>query len=162
MKMKINFINIKSFVLKHKIKKAYNRVLDSLAIDGKMLCINVGYVSESAIQKLNSEHRGVDKVTDVLSFPFIDMQIGKWITPEVAKAEAHPVTGIIELGDILICENVAQMQAKKYGHSLKREVCFLAVHGFLHVLGFDHQTEEEEKNMNALTEKVLESLRVRR
>lgn len=160
--MKINFINIRSFVLKCKIKKAFSRVLDNLAIDGKMLAVNVGYVSESAIQKLNSEHRGMDKVTDVLSFPFIDMQVGKWLTPQIEKEEAHPVTGIIELGDIVICENIAALQAKKYGHSFKREVCFLAVHGFLHVLGFDHQTEEEEKNMNALTEKVLESLRITR
>lgn len=160
--MKVNFYNINSFRIKHKIKKAYATLLKNLEINGKFLIINVGYVNDSAIQKLNQEHRQVDKVTDVLSFPLINFEIGTWITPEIYEKEKHPFTKMVELGDVIICENVAKIQAERYGHSLLREVCFLAVHGFLHVLGFDHQTKEEEDNMNNLTEQVLQKVRVKR
>lgn len=160
--MKINFFNINSFFIKLKIKKTYNYLLKNLKIDGKNLVINVGFVSDSAIQKLNQEHRQIDKVTDVLSFPLINLEIGTWITPEIYEQEKHPLTKLVELGDVIICENVAKIQAEKYGHSLKREICFLATHGFLHVLGFDHQTSEEEENMNSLTQIVLEKAGINR
>ena len=160
--MKINFINIKPFFLKLKIKRAYHDVLKMLDIDKNKVTINLGYVSESAIQKLNAEHREKDKVTDVLSFPLIEFELGKWLTQEIYNQEKHPQTGLVELGDIVICETVAKMQAEKYGHSYTREVCFLAVHGFLHVLGYDHQTSEDEKKMNEITEKVLQNIGVKR
>lgn len=160
--MKINFINIKPFFLKLKIKKAYGHVLEMLNIDEKKISVNLGYVSESAIQKLNEQHRDKNSVTDVLSFPLIDFEIGKWITEEIYAKEKHPQTGLVEIGDIVICETVAKIQAEKYGHSYNREVCFLAVHGFLHVLGFDHQTKEDEELMSNLTEKVLQKVGVYR
>lgn len=160
--MKINFFNINCFFTKHKIKKTFNYLLENLKIDSKKLVVNVGFVSDGAIQKLNQEHRQIDKVTDVLSFPFLNLEVGKWITSEIYEEEKYPQTGFVELGDIIICENVAKIQAEKYGHSLKREVCFLATHGFLHVLGFDHETSEEEENMNKLTQIALEKAGVRR
>lgn len=160
--MKINFFTIKGFSVKSKIKKAFKETLKTLNINGKNLKINVGFVSEVAIQKLNQEHRGVDKITDVLTFPLLDLKVGTFITEELYKQEKHPQTKMLELGDVIICENVAKMQAEKYGHSLKREVVFLALHGFLHILGFDHETEEEEKQMNTLAEGVLEKIGVKR
>lgn len=160
--MKINFIGIKDFVLKRKLKTAFSELLQDLGIDKKKVTVNLGYVSQSAIQKLNGEHRGVDKVTDVLSFPMLDLELGKWLTEEIYQKEKHPKTNLVELGDIVICEAVAAAQAQKYGHSFLREVCFLSLHGFLHILGFDHQTKEDEQQMNTLCEKVLEKIGVKR
>lgn len=160
--MKTNFFTIKGFFIKNKIKKAFRETFKKLNIDGKNLKVNVGFVSEIAIRKLNQEHRNVDKVTDVLTFPLLELEVGTFITQEIYIKEKHPQTNILELGDIIICENVAKMQAEKYGHSVSREIVFLALHGFLHILGFDHQTEEEEKQMNALCENVLAKIGVKR
>lgn len=160
--MKVVFFNLKGFTLKNKTKKAFNQVLKTLKIQDKKLSVNVGYVSESAIQKLNAEHRNVNKVTDVLSFPFLQLEIGKFVTDEIYQSSKHPKTGVLELGDIVICEAVAQRQAEKYGHSVLREVVFLATHAFLHILGFDHKTQQEEEQMNGLCEKVLEQIGVKR
>lgn len=160
--MKIIFFTLKGFFLKNKIKKAFNEVLKNLKIDGKNLKVNVGFVSESAIQKLNQEHRNIDKITDVLSFPLLELEVGTFITQELYNKEKHPKTGILELGDIIICENVAKMQAQKYQHSYLREIVFLSVHGFLHILGFDHQSQQEEEQMNSLCESILTKIGVKR
>jgi len=66
------------------------------------------------------------------------------------------------LGDIAICRKLAKEQAKSFGHSFKREVCFLALHGFLHILGFDHLTEDDENEMNQISEKILNVNKIRR
>jgi probable rRNA maturation factor len=98
------------------------------------------------MQEINREYRQIDRPTDVLSFPLYE--------PEeefVLEEEEEFVT----LGDIVISMPQAQLQAKEYGHSLQREVAFLAVHGFLHLLGYDHETEEEEKEMFARQEEIL-------
>ncbi len=160
--MKVNFLNVKSFVLKHKISKIFNYALKECKIDGKNLFVNVGFVSEIAIQKLNKEYRNVDKITDVLSFPFFNLIPGQEPDYEMFEREKEPNTKLVELGDIAICENVALRQAKQFGHSFKREVCYLATHGLLHILGFDHMTEEEEKNMSALCEKFVSKFGVKR
>ncbi|MBR4799588.1 MAG: rRNA maturation RNase YbeY, partial [Clostridia bacterium] len=86
--------------------------------------VNVTVVSDRAIRKLNREQRGIDKATDVLSFPFFDFG-----TPEVPTL----------LGDIVISRDTAYRQAKEYGHSPRREFCFLAAHSALHLLGYDHE-----------------------
>lgn len=160
--MKVNFLNLKSFILKHKICKIFNYALKECKIDGKDLCVNVGFVSENAILKLNKENRGVDKITDVLSFPFFNLTPGQEPDYDLFEKEREPNTKLVELGDIVICENVAFRQAKQFGHSFKREVCYLATHGFLHILGFDHMTEEDEKNMSALCEKFVSKFGVKR
>ncbi len=159
--MKIMFLNIKSFFLKLKIKQIFDLVLKEVGLDEKNLCVNVGYVSNNAIQTLNKKHRGIDKITDVLSFPLVELKPGEKISDEIFQKEKTPLTNLLELGDIVICESVAKEQAEKNGHSLKREVCFLSLHGFLHVLGFDHENDEEEKNMNKLCEKILEKVGIK-
>lgn len=160
--MKVNFLSIKGFFLTRKIKKSFELALKEVGINSKKVSINVGFISDSAIQKLNSEHRKVDRVTDVLSFPFYEQVIIEAAKEEFFEKEKDPQTGLVEFGDIVICENVARMQAEKYGHSFIREVCFLALHGFLHILGYDHQTKEEEENMNGLCEKILAKIGVKR
>ena len=159
--IRINFLGIKGFCLKNKIKKIYNTVANLCNIEQEII-VNLGYVSESAIQKLNMENRNVDKVTDVLSFPFYNLKNGIGLEEELKDNKQDSFFGNIELGDILICESVAEKQAQDYGHSKKREVCFLATHGFLHLLGFDHLTEEDERLMNSIAEKALEICNVKR
>lgn len=98
--------------------------------------ISLSFVDEAEIQSLNNNFRQKDKVTDVLSFP------------DESPAEL--------LGDLVICVQRAQEQADELGHSLKREIAFLFVHGLLHLLGYDHETSlEDEKEMFALQDKVL-------
>lgn len=160
--MKVNFLNIKSLCLKHKIKKIFNYALNECKINGKNLCVNVGFVSEMAIQKLNKENRNVDRVTDVLSFPFFNLIPGQEPDYAVLEKEKDLNTNLVEIGDIVICENVAIRQAKQFGHSAKREVCYLATHGLLHLLGYDHLTEQDEKTMGALCEKFVSKFGVKR
>jgi probable rRNA maturation factor len=109
-------------------------------------------VGDGAIHELNMEHRGVDKATDVLSFPLIEP--GEAIT----QADVDPETGEVVLGDIVISLPAAERQAAEYGNSLAREACFLAVHGTLHLLGYDHETDAERGEMRKLEEAVLESI----
>lgn len=103
--------------------------------------VSVTVVDDDRIKELNSAHRGIDSPTDVLSFPLNDGDdIGE------------------ELGDIVISIERADYQAKEYGHSLDRELAFLTVHSTLHLLGYDHMTEEEEKDMFGRQEKILNSM----
>ncbi len=100
------------------------------------------------IRELNAEYRGVDKVTDVLSFPMDDFDIP---------------AGPRELGDIIVCLEKAKEQAAEYGHSLRRELCFLCVHSALHLLGYDHENgETERKEMEKLQDAILDQLGITR
>lgn len=103
---------------------------------------NVILVDNPYIHKLNKEHRNIDRETDVITFALEDY---KDIVYENYRL----------LGDIYISIDKAKEQATLYEHSLKRELCFLAVHGFLHLLGYDHMEEEEEKVMFGLQEVIL-------
>lgn len=134
--MKINFFN----QTEYKIRE-YQRVIDSVfkTINSKKT-FNVIFVDEAEIRRINNEFRKIDKVTDVISFALID---DKYIVQTN------------ELGDIFICVEKAKAQALEYGHSTDREFAFLAVHGYLHLCGYDHQTEAEEKEMFSLQEEIL-------
>ena len=114
------------------------------------------------LQKLNKQHRNVDRVTDVLSFPFFNIKNGVGLQEEINNNKFEQFGKFYELGDIVICESVAENQAKDFGHSKEREICFLATHGFLHLLGFDHLTDEDEKLMNAIAQKALSICKVER
>ena len=103
---------------------------------------NVIIVDNDYIHKLNKEYRGIDKPTDVISFALEDTNDIKYDDFRL-------------LGDIYISLDKAKEQAIEYGHNLRREICFLAVHGFLHLLGYDHMKKEEEKIMFARQELIL-------
>jgi len=110
------------------------------------ISMSISFVSENSIRKYNREYRNIDKVTDVISFAMEDS--------EVFESEDR------ELGDIFICYKRAIKQADEYGHSLKREICFLFTHGLLHLLGYDHMNEDDEKIMFSLQNKILENLNI--
>lgn len=110
--------------------------------------VSVVLVDDERIHELNRDYRGVDRPTDVLSFA-------------MREGEGEPVQteeGRELLGDIVISVETAERQANQYGHSLRRELAFLAVHGFLHLLGYDHQSPEQERVMFGKQEEVLSAL----
>jgi len=141
MKLKIYFSNEQNkikitFKIRRLIKKAVCEALaqEKFAYPAE---VSVSFMDNDAIHKLNLEYREKDKPTDVLSFPM-------WEKEELSDGSAldgHAVT----LGDIIVSAEKAQSQAEEYGHSLDREICFLCVHSVLHLLGYDHETSEEDE-----------------
>lgn len=119
-------------------------VMKSLKIERlKNATCSIIIVDKEYIHKLNKEYRNIDKVTDIISFALEDDN--KCLMPEKIRL----------LGDIYICLDRAKEQSQEYGHSLERELCFLAVHGIYHLLGYDHETKEEEEIMFKKQEEVL-------
>ncbi|MEJ8548010.1 rRNA maturation RNase YbeY [Brevibacillus borstelensis] len=115
----------------------------------------VTLVDNERIHELNREYRNVDRPTDVLSFAMNEAGEGEMdIYIEEEEFDQFPNM----LGDIVISLPKAEEQARDYGHSLERELGFLAVHGFLHLLGYDHQNEQEEKEMFSRQEEVLQKI----
>ncbi|WP_154837575.1 rRNA maturation RNase YbeY [Staphylococcus sp. Marseille-Q1834] len=106
--------------------------------------LSVTFVDKDEIQNINKTYRDKDKVTDVISFALEEDE------PEISGMDIPRV-----LGDIIICTDVAQEQADSYGHSFERELGFLALHGFLHLLGYDHMNEEDEKEMFGRQDTIL-------
>lgn len=105
-------------------------------------------VDNEKIREINREYRKIDKVTDVITFALEDEK------EMIVKSDTRV------LGDIYISMDRAKEQAKEYGHSLKRELCFLAVHGFLHLLGYDHMKEDDEKVMFGLQKEILDECNI--
>ncbi|MFC5467109.1 rRNA maturation RNase YbeY [Cohnella suwonensis] len=142
-----------------------------LAIAGKKEEVETGIVTltltdDEGIRELNRQYRGLDKPTDVLSFSLIEGEEpeirfdGEYEASEEGEEEWHdeekagnPYSEL--LGDIVISVPRAEAQAEEYGHSFERELGFLFVHGFLHVIGYDHGDEAQEKEMFAKQEQVL-------
>ncbi len=110
--------------------------------------ISFTLTDNETIHYLNKKHRGIDRPTDVLSFPLIDFN----------TEDINAIDGTIYLGDIIISIDKAKAQAEEYGHSLDRELGFLTAHSMLHLLGYDHMTPEEEKVMFAKQDNILNSI----
>ncbi|MFA6800670.1 MAG: rRNA maturation RNase YbeY [Acholeplasmataceae bacterium] len=137
--MKISFYNqtdkdVKNVIIL--IKNIFKKVKD-------FHCMQIVFVSLDQIHELNKKFRDVDRPTDVLSFP-------------------NDEKDDRSLGDIFICLDKANIQANDYGHSFEREVGFLAVHGYLHLKGYDHHSPEEEKIMIEAQEKILKKAKLGR
>ena len=120
----------------------------ALAFENRSGDLTILIDTPERIQTLNREFRNVDRVTDVLTFPAWEGEIS-------LSADGY-------LGDIMICYERAKEQAAEYGHSLERELSFLAVHGVLHLLGYDHITEPEERIMRERQTEILNGIGVTR
>ena len=138
-----------------------------------LLVLELSIVSEEEIRALNSRERGVDAVTDVLSFPASDYVCGKPILAEEHVDCIEPVMGMrkgewvqkgerLYLGSVAVCRKRAEEQAEEYGHSVAREICYLIVHGALHCLGYDHEREEDKRVMRGKEEQIMARLNLRR
>ncbi len=122
------------------------------------LVAELNFVSEQEIQDLNRENRHIDKVTDVLSFPTLDGIKGKVILKKDYPLDYDDYFKGVFIGSIIICNSVAERQAKEYGHSKEREYTFLVVHSLLHLLGYDHIEENDRIEMRALEDKIMQEL----
>lgn len=143
------------------LEQDWNKEIISAAIENTLKYENINFdcsvevliVDEDEIKELNNEMRGIDRVTDVLSFPMFenvdDMQPDE--------------DGYVFLGSMVICDKRAFDQAQEYGHSLERETAFLAVHSTLHLLGYDHELgKEQEDEMFFKQEQVLQKMGLKR
>ena len=113
--------------------------------------VDVLLTDDAGIHEINLEQRGMDKPTDVLSFPMFELTPGTPPGPE----DADPETGLVPLGDIVISVERAAAQAEEYGHSLQRELAYLTVHSILHLLGHDHTDEGPQKALMRRTEEDI-------
>ncbi|QSQ10211.1 Endoribonuclease YbeY [Koleobacter methoxysyntrophicus] len=113
--------------------------------------VSIVLTDDEHIRNLNKKHRGIDNPTDVLSFPMIDN-----------FNEEMPYEGEIPLGDIVISLERVEEQRKDYGHSFERELAYLAVHGLLHLLGYDHINDDDQREMRAREEEILSGLKITR
>ncbi len=116
------------------------------------------------IHKINLEHRQIDRPTDVLSFPMVTYETpGDFSFLEEAGVDCfEPDSGELMLGDIVISADKVLEQSEEYGHSVKREYAFLITHSMLHLMGYDHMTEEEAKEMERLQEEILTKMNILR
>lgn len=129
------------------LNEVINHTLE--VMDAKESIFTIIFATPEEIHELNKQYRGVDRVTDVISF---------------ALEDAHDVslTDVRVLGDIYICIDRMKEQALEYNHSETRELSFLTIHGLLHLLGYDHQTKEDEEVMFGLQRKILSDLNINR
>jgi probable rRNA maturation factor len=127
------------------VDKVLTAVCKVLRIDPETVEYNLSFVSVQEIKRLNKSFRGVDRATDVLSFP---------------DGDPNPETGKKFLGDILICRSIAKKQAELFGQTAEREITFLQVHGLLHLFGFDHENEADEKIMREKQRETLTELKI--
>ena len=127
--------------------------------------VNLLITNNEEIHQINLEQRQIDRPTDVLSFPMVEYE-----TPgdfEILEEDEfmdcfEPDSGELMLGDIVISADKVLEQAEEYGHSVKREYAFLITHSMLHLMGYDHMTEEEAKEMERLQEEILNLLHISR
>lgn len=152
--MQIDFTDHNSR-LSHKERELLEKILLHAAKTEQLpdrVELSLMIVSNDEIKTLNNEYRNINEITDVLSFPMYDRD----------ELISHDPNIPLSLGDIVISYDRAEEQANEYNHSFERELAFLAVHGFLHLLGYTHDDEEEEKIMFTKQEKLLKEFHLER
>ncbi len=146
--VQINYQNQTSYKMEEYLpifNKIARYTLKQFNIKGKVE-VSLTLVSKNTIREINKSYRKIDKVTDVISFEN-DEGFEKY-------------DGFITLGDLFICVSKAKSQAKAYGHSMYREVCFLFVHGLLHLLKMDHMNEEDAKKMFKMQDDIMDHFKI--
>ncbi len=147
---------------KYTIKRVLEIALKYLGQPSSQLEMSLSIVSPEEIEQLNKQFRNVNSVTDVLSFPVADVNKQVVQLSNFDMDSINPQTHRLNLGDVVICLERAKQQAEEYGHSLKRELCFLSLHGLLHLLGYDHMTPEDESQMVGLQKEILQQAGINR
>lgn len=132
-----------------KYEKLYEKLaiktFKTLSLNDNVMC-SVTFVDKDTIHDINKRYRNVDRETDVISFAFLDDK------NEIIKGSDIP----LDIGELYICYDVANENRLNYDNTIERELCFLFVHGLLHLLGYDHMEKEDEEVMFALQDKILE------
>ena len=144
-----------NFIQKRLIRKVEAALYGILGQED-IFAIDIDITDGETVREFNRETRGVDAETDVLSFPYYDSLS---LPAKKSDFSDEAFDGKrVALGSIMISESRVRAQAEEYGHSYERELAYLACHGLLHILGFDHVTEEGEREMNGIAEKVMEAV----
>ncbi|WLP85734.1 rRNA maturation RNase YbeY [Mycoplasma seminis] len=155
----VPFKNAKDIIsVKTRIKKAiiYKEEMEQIVSNmkkyfgiNKPVLLDVEIVSPKKIRELNYEYRDKDYVTDILSFDFGDVDFEDELP-------------FIHVGELVICWEKVEQQAAEFGHSVRREFCYLFTHGLVHLMGYDHEEEDERKEMNAIVDKIFDPLKITR
>ena len=158
MRHRINLVfeelSLERFAIRSNIRRCIRQTLDAEGI--RVPCeINVLVTNNSGIQTINRESRNIDAPTDVLSFPMFQLEAGN--PPQDWTEYQDPATGLVPLGDMCISLERAQAQAREFGHSVRREVGYLTIHSMLHLLGYDHLDEGEQKKQMRRREEAIAS-----
>ena len=156
MRHRINLVfeelSLERFAIRSNIRRCIRQTLDAEGI--RVPCeINVLVTNNSGIQTINRESRNIDAPTDVLSFPMFQLEPGN--PPQDWTEYQDPASGLVPLGDMCISLERAQAQAQEFGHSVRREVGYLTIHSMLHLLGYDHLDEGEQKKQMRRREEAI-------
>ena len=147
----INFLDIEeNGEYSQTINKVLNKCFIEENLKDKKLYINIVLTNPENIRKMNKEYRNIDKETDVLSFPMFEKK----------ELENRQVLNLDILGDIVISIERVKAQAEEYGHSFERELAYMTVHGFYHLMGYDHIEENDKIIMRQKEENILEKLKI--
>ena len=148
-----------NFIQKRLIRKVEAALYGILGQED-IFAVDIDITDGETVREFNRETRGVDAETDVLSFPYYDSLS---LPAKKSDFSDEAFDGKrVALGSIMISEPRVRAQAEEYGHSYERELAYLACHGLLHILGFDHVTEEGAREMNGIAQKVMEAVRLPR
>ena len=152
MLLELNDENLQEPSLIELMKKAGELCLihEGVPHDDDSVEVSVSFIAKDEIREINLQYRDKDSITDVLSFPQYESQ-------EEMLAEEY-----LCIGDVIICPERAAEQAEEYGHSYEREMVYLMVHSMFHLLGYDHMTEEDKKEMREKEEAVMEEMGITR
>lgn len=138
------------------IKKVVEKCYEEENLTKSKMIITITLTTPENIKKINKEYRNIDRATDVLSFPMFEKEE---LTKKIKNQEfMHEDV----LGDIIISIEKVEEQAKEYGHSFERELSYMVVHGFYHLMGYDHMTEEEKTEMRKKEDVILNALNITR
>ena len=151
-----DFFNLRNVLIRNIIRRCIEACL--VAENVPVSCeINVLVTNDDQVRQINKAMREIDKATDVLSFPMFQLEPGD---PPTKSAEyLDPETGLCPLGDMVLSFERAVAQANEYGHSVKREIGYLTIHSMLHLLGYDHLDEgEQKKQMRKREEEIAASI----
>lgn len=153
----INFLEIdnnKEYT--NEIKKILEKCFKEENLERAKLYVSITLTNQVNIKKLNKKYRNIDKETDVLSFPMFEQQE----LEKIIKRKSNIVEDI--LGDIIISIPRVEEQAREYNHSFERELAYMVVHGFYHLMGYDHIEEKDKEKMRSKEEKILQDLSITR
>ena len=141
---------------KEVIEKVLSQCFKEEKLENSKLCVTVTLTTPKTIQEINKQYRNIDRATDVLSFPMFEKdELDK-------KIQENDFENEDILGDIVVSVEKVKEQAVEYGHSFKRELSYMIVHGFYHLMGYDHIEEDNKKIMRKKEETILEKLCISR
>ncbi len=148
--------------LQKQLQKIYKVGLKMLGQKPRILEATVEFVYSQEMQELNARTRNINEATDVLSFPTLTNIFNRKITRKDFPLDINPENNKVYIGDIVINLDRVESQAIEFGHSTEREICYLFVHGLLHIMEFDHQNELDKSLMRSQEEAILSKFNLKR